>query len=78
MADNKTSDILQESRSMQVRRKGTSPEEHIQASGKRNSGQEPLINSAQPRVQSNQQTQLKASRDVRFFYCEMMLFASII
>ncbi|XP_074354592.1 uncharacterized protein LOC141693397 [Apium graveolens] len=64
MVNNKTSDILQESRSMQIIRKGTSPVEHSQASGVRISGQEPLINSAQPRLQSNQQTQLKASRDV--------------
>ncbi|KAK1355518.1 Developmental and secondary metabolism regulator veA like [Heracleum sosnowskyi] len=63
MVDKKTSNILQESPSKQIRRKGTSPKERIQASGVRKSGQEPLINSAQPRGQSNQ-TQLKASRDV--------------
>ena len=62
--EKKSPDILQQSRSMQIRRKGSDLEGNSQASGIPK--QEPLINSAQPRVQSNQQTQIKASRDVRF------------
>ncbi|KAL1819225.1 hypothetical protein ACET3Z_014094 [Daucus carota] len=60
--EKKSPDILQQSRSMQIRRKGSDLEGNSQASGIPK--QEPLINSAQPRVQSNQQTQIKASRDV--------------
>lgn len=71
MMENKTSDINQESRNMHIRNKGTNQEERIQASGIRNPGEEPLGNSAQPRKQSNQQTQLKASRDVRFSHVKL-------
>lgn len=63
--ENKTSDILQDARNLQIRRKGTNQDGHIPVSGVRMSLPEPP-NTARPQMQANQQTQLKASRDVRF------------
>lgn len=61
--ENKTSDILQDTRSLQIRRKGSNQDEHIPVSGRRMPLPEPP-NTARPQIQSNQLTQLKASRDV--------------
>lgn len=65
MVETKTSDILQDTRKLQIRKIGTNQGAHIHASGVYMPLPEPP-NSSQPRVQLNQQTQLKASRDVRF------------
>ncbi|XP_074358401.1 uncharacterized protein LOC141697761 isoform X2 [Apium graveolens] len=59
----RTSDILQDTRNLQIRRKGTNQDEHIPVSGVRMPLPEPP-NTARPQMQANQQTQLKASRDV--------------
>lgn len=64
MVENKTADIIQETRKLQIGRKGTNSEERIHVSGVHNPWQEPPMSSAQPQIQSNQETQLKASRDV--------------
>lgn len=66
MVENKTADIIQETRKLQTRRKGTNLEERVYASGLHNPWREPPMISSQPQILTNQETQLKASRDVRF------------
>lgn len=59
IVENKTADIIQETRKLQNRRKGSNSEAQNQVSGVEGSWQ-PI----QPQIPSNQETQLKASRDV--------------
>ncbi|XP_057971891.1 uncharacterized protein LOC131160328 [Malania oleifera] len=63
IVENKTADIIQETRKLQIRRKGGNFEAQNQVSGVNSSLQQPLFQPAQPQIQ-NQETQLKASRDV--------------
>ncbi|KAL3531585.1 hypothetical protein ACH5RR_005106 [Cinchona calisaya] len=56
----KTADIIQETRKLQIRRKGTNFEELHQVAGMHSAVQQ----SAQPHMQTSQEDQLKASRDV--------------
>lgn len=62
--ENKTQDIIQETRRLQLRRKGSGFEEQNHTSGSNNPWQQPSVQSTQPQLQTNQETQLKASRDV--------------
>ncbi|KAK1398112.1 Developmental and secondary metabolism regulator veA like [Heracleum sosnowskyi] len=61
--ENKNSDIVEDTQKWQIRRKGTYQDERNHVSGVRMTLPEPS-NYARPRMQFNQQTQLKASRDV--------------
>ncbi|KAF5953416.1 hypothetical protein HYC85_006272 [Camellia sinensis] len=63
--ENKTVDIIHETRKLQIRRKGSSSEEQNQVPGVYNPWQQPSVQSTQPQMQTNQETQLKASRDIR-------------
>ncbi|KAF2306586.1 hypothetical protein GH714_019598 [Hevea brasiliensis] len=64
IVENKTADILQETRKLQIRRKGSSLVEQNQASGANSSWQQPMMQPNQPQNQMNHENQLKASRDV--------------
>ena len=66
IVENKTQDIIQETRKLQIRRKGSSTEEQNQVSGVYNPWPQPSTQSTQPQMQTNKETQLKASRDVRW------------
>ncbi|KAF5750710.1 hypothetical protein HS088_TW03G01049 [Tripterygium wilfordii] len=64
IVENKTADIIQETRKLQIRRKGNSPQADNQDIGMSTSWQ-PLVPPTQPLDQANHDIQLKASRDVR-------------
>ncbi|KAJ9185529.1 hypothetical protein P3X46_005155 [Hevea brasiliensis] len=64
IVENKTADIIQETRKLQIRRKGSSLVEQNQASGANSSWQQPMMQPNQPQNQMNHENQLKASRDV--------------
>ncbi|KVH94960.1 hypothetical protein Ccrd_002971 [Cynara cardunculus var. scolymus] len=66
IVDKKTHDIIQETRKLQNRRRGTN-DEHNQVSGIQSQSQEPRMQSTQQ--QTNQENQIKASRDVRWQMC---------
>ncbi|XP_052172724.1 uncharacterized protein LOC127788470 isoform X2 [Diospyros lotus] len=65
IVENKTQDIIHETRKLQIRRKGSSTEEQNQVSGVYNPWPQPSTQSTQPQMQTNKETQLKASRDIR-------------
>lgn len=69
IVENKTADIIQETRKLQIMRKGSGPDAQNQASGANSSWQQPLIQPVQPQNQMNHENQLKASRDVRWQLC---------
>ncbi|KAJ7961033.1 Heat-inducible transcription repressor [Quillaja saponaria] len=58
--ETKTADIIKETRKLQIKRKGSSPED----SNANNSWQQSRVQPAQMQSKSNHETQLKASRDV--------------
>ncbi|KAB1224681.1 hypothetical protein CJ030_MR2G024693 [Morella rubra] len=60
MVENKTADIIQETRKLQVKRRGNNFETPNQAPNVNNQWQQPT----EPQIQTNPETQLKASRDV--------------
>ncbi|XP_071910540.1 uncharacterized protein [Coffea arabica] len=60
IVESKTADIIQETRKLQIRRKGTNFDEGNQVPDVHNAVQQ----SAQPHMQTSQEDQLKASRDV--------------
>ncbi|XP_059668182.1 uncharacterized protein LOC132313435 [Cornus florida] len=62
--ENTTADIIQETRKLQIRRKGSSSDEQNRVPGVHNPWLQPLVQSNQLQMQTNQETQLKASRDV--------------
>uniref|UniRef100_A0A2C9VGY1 Uncharacterized protein n=1 Tax=Manihot esculenta TaxID=3983 RepID=A0A2C9VGY1_MANES len=62
IVENKTADIIQETRKLQIMRKGSSSEAQNQAFEAINSQQQPMKHHQQN--QMNHETQLKASRDV--------------
>ncbi|KAG8647882.1 uncharacterized protein LOC110622265 [Manihot esculenta] len=64
IVENKTADIIQETRKLQIRRKGSSPDAQNQAPGTNSSWQEPMMQPYLSQNQMNHETQLKASRDV--------------
>ncbi|XVF29760.1 hypothetical protein REPUB_Repub15cG0149900 [Reevesia pubescens] len=64
IVESKTQDIIQETRKIQIRRKGSSPMEENQATGFNSTLQQPLTQPTQQQNQTNHETQLKASRDV--------------
>ncbi|EXC35224.1 hypothetical protein L484_022779 [Morus notabilis] len=66
IVENKTADIIQETRRLQIKRQGNNLESQYQASNyANNSWQQPQIQpTQQPQIQTNHETQLKASRDV--------------
>lgn len=65
MVENKTADIIQETRKLQVKRRGNNFETPNQAPNVNNQWQQPT----EPQIQTNPETQLKASRDVRWQLC---------
>ena len=65
IVENKTADIIQETRKLQIKRRGNNSESPIQSPNVNNSWQDPT----QPNIQTNHETQLKASRDVRWQLC---------
>ncbi|KAL9679444.1 hypothetical protein QQ045_017306 [Rhodiola kirilowii] len=62
IVENKTADFIQQTRKLQIRRKGWNSETHNQISGAHTTWQ-PLQH-AQPQIQTTQETQHKASRDI--------------
>ncbi|XP_059642717.1 uncharacterized protein LOC132284615 isoform X2 [Cornus florida] len=64
IVENRTADIIQETRKLQIRRKGSIFEEQNQVPGVHNQWHQPSVQPRQPQMQTNQETQLKASRDV--------------
>ncbi|XP_062165772.1 uncharacterized protein LOC133872306 isoform X2 [Alnus glutinosa] len=60
IVENKTADIIQETRKLQIKRRGNNSEAPNQSPDVNNSWQDPT----QPKIQTNHETQLKASRDV--------------
>lgn len=66
--ENKTADIIQETRKLQIRRKGADPNAQNQVSGVNSSWQQYGMQSTHQN-QTNHETQLKASRDVRWQLC---------
>ncbi|KAK2981870.1 hypothetical protein RJ640_010387 [Escallonia rubra] len=62
--ENKTADIIQETRRLQIRRKGINPEEQHQVSGVHHRWQESAMQASQPQTHTSPETQIKASRDV--------------
>ncbi|KAA8517573.1 hypothetical protein F0562_017797 [Nyssa sinensis] len=64
IVENKTAGIIQETRKLQIRRKGSSSEGQDQVVGVDSSSQQPLMQPTQLQMQTNRETQLKASRDV--------------
>ncbi|KAJ0028755.1 hypothetical protein Pint_35144 [Pistacia integerrima] len=65
IVENKTADIIQETRKLHTRRKGSTPEDQNQISGA-NSTWQPVTPTTQSQNQTYHETQLKASRDVRW------------
>ncbi|XP_021910646.1 uncharacterized protein LOC110824357 [Carica papaya] len=63
IVENKTADIIQETRKLQIRRKGADPNAQNQVSGVNSSWQQYGMQSTHQN-QTNHETQLKASRDV--------------
>ncbi|KAF4359904.1 hypothetical protein CsatB_003174 [Cannabis sativa] len=69
IVENKTADIIQETRKLQMKRQGSNSESQYQSLYANNSsGQQPQhhmqMQPTQPHTQTNHETQLKASRDV--------------
>ncbi|XWS09537.1 hypothetical protein CRYUN_Cryun40dG0093200 [Craigia yunnanensis] len=64
IVESKTQDIIQETRRLQIRRKGSSPMAENQVTGFNSTLQQPLMQPTQLQNQTNHETQLKASRDV--------------
>ncbi|KAE8649597.1 uncharacterized protein LOC101205031 isoform X1 [Cucumis sativus] len=62
IVENKTADIIQETRKLQIRKKGNNTEGLYPAVN--NQWQQPNIQSPEPNMQTHHETQLKASRDV--------------
>ncbi|XP_062073016.1 uncharacterized protein LOC133777444 isoform X2 [Humulus lupulus] len=68
IVENKTADIIQETRKLQMKRQGNNSESQYQAPYANNSWQQPQhhmqMQPTQPQNQTNHETQLRASRDV--------------
>lgn len=66
IVENKTADIIQETRKLQIKRRGDNCEAPNQVPDVNSPW---LMQTAQPQNQSKHETQLKASRDVRWQLC---------
>ena len=75
IVESKTADIIQETRKLQNKRRGNNYEEPNRASNVNNSWQQSLNQPTQPQLQTNHETQIKASRDVR---CQPCNFAWLV
>ncbi|KAK6943303.1 hypothetical protein RJ641_028680 [Dillenia turbinata] len=64
IVENKTADIIQETRKLQIRRKGSNSDAQKVAPSMHSPWQQPVLQSTQALPQTNHETQLKASRDV--------------
>ncbi|PON38434.1 heat-inducible transcription repressor [Parasponia andersonii] len=67
IVENKTADIIQETRKLQIKRQGNNSEAQYQAPYYANNSWQPpqtQVEPTQPQIQTNHETQLKASRDV--------------
>lgn len=68
--ENRTADIIQETRKIQIRKRSDSSRPQNQASNMDNLRQPPLPQRhMQPQMHTDLETQLKASRDVRLQLC---------
>uniref|UniRef100_A0A7N0RAT8 Uncharacterized protein n=1 Tax=Kalanchoe fedtschenkoi TaxID=63787 RepID=A0A7N0RAT8_KALFE len=70
IVENRTADIIQETRKLQIRRKGGNSETQNQISGAHTTWQP--LQPSQPQIQTTQETQLKASRDVRLRWQQLL------
>ncbi|KAF4392174.1 hypothetical protein G4B88_026163 [Cannabis sativa] len=78
IVENKTADIIQETRKLQMKRQGSNSESQYQSLYANNSsGQQPQhhmqMQPTQPHTQTNHETQLKASRDFHHSYFSFLL-----
>jgi len=75
IVENKTADIIQETRKLQIKRQGNNSEAQSQAPYYANNSlpQQSQMQPIQPRMLTNHETQLKASRDVRWQLCYCVL-----
>ncbi|KAK6943332.1 hypothetical protein RJ641_024434 [Dillenia turbinata] len=64
IVENKTADIIQETRKLQIRRKGSNSDTLNVAPSMHSPWQQPVLQSTQGQPKTNHETQLKASRDV--------------
>lgn len=71
IVENKTADIIQETRKLQIRRKGINGDE--QSFGVCNQWQESSAQPTKAQMQANHENQIKASRDVRWQMCDYVL-----
>lgn len=71
---NRTADFIQETRKIQLRRRGATSDTPDQATVVQNtSWQRPVAQPVQVTALNNQETQLKASRDVRWHLCNRVI-----
>lgn len=69
--ENRTADIIQETRKLQIRKKGSGSVSQNQTSNTDSLRQQPLAQTyAQPQTHAELEIQLKASRDVRCQLCK--------
>lgn len=66
IVENKTADIIQETRKLQIKRRGDNSEAPNQAPDVNSPW---LMQTTQLQIQTKHETQLKASRDVRWQLC---------
>ncbi|KAK3039867.1 hypothetical protein RJ639_028260 [Escallonia herrerae] len=65
IVEKRTADVIQETRKLQIRKKGSSSQTQNQGSNVYGTRQQPFVsNKMQPQMQTDLETQLKASRDV--------------
>lgn len=70
IVENRTADIIQETRKLQLRKKGGLSEAQNQSSSNYNVRQHPQMQTRmQPQMETDLEIQLKASRDVRLQLC---------
>lgn len=71
VVENRTADIIQETRKLQIRKKDGNSVPQNNASNISGTCQQPLTRThMQPQTQTDLETQLKASRDVRWQLCD--------
>lgn len=69
IVENRTADIIQETRKLHIRKKGSGSEPKHQATNIYTRKQTSMQAQMEPQLQADQEIQLKASRDVRWQLC---------
>ena len=69
IVENRTADIIQETRKLHIRKKGSGSEPKNQATNIYTRKQPAMQTQVEPQLQDDQEIQLKASRDVRWQMC---------